>query len=745
MDDIGKRLAIYTQNIENGIDLSKNYFQRGNVFYAIKQYNLALKDFDKVISLDKNNLWAYNNRALAYLFLGEFDLSLRDFNHIIALNKKSKGFYANRALLYNYMEQSKLCILDYNKAESLGYKNIDMYYNRGLSYHNLKLYKSALKEYNQCLNINRNYFNAYLERGKTYIRMGSYRLALKDIDYFIENQPNNSDAYNTRGLTYYYLKKYEIALIDLDKAIKLNKEGRHAYMNIAAVYYDLDKIINVKFNCELYLYYSFKEKRIKFNPILIEIWEYDIYNFIFLLENFTVDFDSFLFVNNKNKIQLIQPIENYNSFLSVSNSDKRIQESQRAILNYYLGSPVAAYILYDEVLDVKYYPLTAQELYYYGLTADILKLDQEDILEDAIEKLLFREDKSVKDWYYLGQLHLLNNDEQTAITCFQNSHDFVPSFIMLMSFEENTAIQEQHSEKLQKLDQDVLIKYFTGYPKTAIKTEYSFETQFEHYFYATELFTAVSKIKEKYQLPEYLLGYTHLKMWEAFYLSDVEEAIIDKALRNHKIQQLINTITQDLDVKLVSIDGHDKTNYLEKIKHSLREDQDLDIREAFDSLLETLRNNGNVENHLGQMIEAFRLEKAQLYLYFISYFYLQGNLNSYQTFVLFSYLIDIVSTKRSKAIKESIQLLIPEKIREQFLTTLGLSKHFYDLIHVYKAYNIFFEDYNEYQLQKESKYITFKNNFNAYISMNKETLSEEMFTKKFQCFPAILDHNLERI
>ena len=290
-----------------------------------------------------------------------------------------------------------------------------------------------------------------------------------------------------------------------------------------------------------------------------------------------------------------------------------------------------------------------------------------------------------------------------------------------------------------------MISYFTGYPKTAISTKNDFETQFAHYFYTTELFAAVSRIKENYPLPDYLQGYSYLKIWEAFYISDTEQASIDKALRNHQIEELVATITQDLQVKLVAIEDTNKTNYLEKIKYSLREDQDLDIREAFDSLLVTLKDGGNIENHLGQMIEKFQLKKAQLYLYFISYFYLQGNLNSYQAFVLFSYLIDIVGTKRSKAMKESIELLVPIEYRKLFLTTLGLSKHLYNSIHLYKAYNTFFEDYNEYQLQKESHYMTFKNNFNTYISMNKETLSEEMFAKKFQCFPAIIDHNLKSI
>ena len=64
-----------------------------------------------------------------------------------------------------------------------------------------------------------------------------------------------------------------------------------------------------------------------------------------------------------------------------------MRESQRAILNYYLGSTVAAYIHYDELLDVQYDSLSAQELFYYGLMADMVNMEAEIISTDSIEQI----------------------------------------------------------------------------------------------------------------------------------------------------------------------------------------------------------------------------------------------------------------------------------------------------------------------------------------------------------------------
>ncbi|MEM6721679.1 MAG: tetratricopeptide repeat protein, partial [Bacteroidota bacterium] len=721
------------------------YYNRAMVYNNLKKYELAIIDYTKAIELDNYDKKAYYHRGVVYDKLRRYKMALKDFLYVLNFDNTDEEAYNSIGIVYDNLKLYELAIKNYTRAIELNKNFVRAYRHRGIVYDRLEKYDLALKDLTKAIELDVYYFPSYQSRGIVYSNLKQHKLAIKDQTKVIDLNQYCLEAYNCRGSDYLALKKYELALKDFHQVIELDKKFSDVYANLGILYSEINNYQKMDFYMNLHLYYSFQVEQIKLSVEYLNLWQDHIYNYTFLLENFTIDFDSFLYVNYRNKIQFIQPIEDYYSFLSLSNSDKHSQESQRAILNYYLGSPIAAYIRYDEILDVDYYPLKAQELYYYALMADILKLDSVDILKAAIEDLSDIEDKSTKDLYYLGQLHLLNNDNSKALICFQNSQEFIPSLIQLISFEEDVATQKQLLEKLLKLDQDILIPYFTGYPKTAIKTKHSFETQFEHYFYTTELFTAVSKIKENYQLPEYLLGYNHLKIWEAFYLSDIEQTIIDKAFRNHKIQKLVDTIIQDLEVKLVSIEENDRTNYLEKIKHSLREDQDLAIREAFDSLLNTLKDDGNIENHLGQMIEDFRLEKAQLYLYFISYFYLQGNLNSYQAFVLFSYLIDIVSTKRSKAIRETIKVLIPSEFSELFLTTLGLSKYLHNLVHLSKAYHVLYEDYNEYQLQKESKYMTFKRNLNSYISMNKETLSEEMFAKKFQCFPAIIDHNLQSI
>ena len=52
---------------------------------------MAIEDYNTAIELDPKNSSAYNNRGFAYFELGEYELAIRDFNEYIRMNKNSNG------------------------------------------------------------------------------------------------------------------------------------------------------------------------------------------------------------------------------------------------------------------------------------------------------------------------------------------------------------------------------------------------------------------------------------------------------------------------------------------------------------------------------------------------------------------------------------------------------------------------------------------------------------------------------
>jgi tetratricopeptide (TPR) repeat protein len=63
---------------------------------------------------------AYNNRGIAYVWVKNYDLALADFNKAIELNPKDGKAYNNRAIVYSYQGETAKALQDLHKAQSLG-------------------------------------------------------------------------------------------------------------------------------------------------------------------------------------------------------------------------------------------------------------------------------------------------------------------------------------------------------------------------------------------------------------------------------------------------------------------------------------------------------------------------------------------------------------------------------------------------------------------------------------------------
>jgi lipoprotein NlpI len=63
-----------------------------------------------------------------------YDRSIESFNHSIDLNPDYAIAYNNRGLAYSFIGQYRMAIEDFNKAILLGYHHGSVYYNRGNMY-----------------------------------------------------------------------------------------------------------------------------------------------------------------------------------------------------------------------------------------------------------------------------------------------------------------------------------------------------------------------------------------------------------------------------------------------------------------------------------------------------------------------------------------------------------------------------------------------------------------------------------
>ncbi|MFM7787595.1 MAG: tetratricopeptide repeat protein, partial [Microcystis panniformis] len=133
------------------------YYNRGLVQASIKNYPLALADFNQSLRQITNQqpdtlATIYNDRGLAHLALHNFTSAKADFNQALRLNKNNASAYYNLACTAHQLGEYDRSIADLNRAIAIDPFYADAYIRRGLLRHQLGYYQSALADLNQGAN-----------------------------------------------------------------------------------------------------------------------------------------------------------------------------------------------------------------------------------------------------------------------------------------------------------------------------------------------------------------------------------------------------------------------------------------------------------------------------------------------------------------------------------------------------------------------------------------------------------------
>ena len=222
-------------------NLAWTYYNRGNAYCELKQYEKGVEDYNKAIEINPNCVEAYNNRGNAYCELKQYEKAIKDYTRTIALNPEDAVVYYNRGNAYHELNQHEKAIDDYTKTIELNPKYAKAYINRGNAYCELKLHEKAIEDYNKAIELNPKDAGAYNNRGKTYCELEEYEKAIKDCDRAIEHNPNLAEAYYNRGNAYRNLERHEKAITDYNKAIELNPNLVGAYNNRGNAYRELNQ------------------------------------------------------------------------------------------------------------------------------------------------------------------------------------------------------------------------------------------------------------------------------------------------------------------------------------------------------------------------------------------------------------------------------------------------------------------------------------------------------------------------
>ena len=122
-----KQLIVLVITCLNAISLSQtksenNWFESARAKYNINDYQGAIADYTKAISLKPDDADAYEFRGLAKGQLNDFQGAIADFTKAISLQPDNADAYFNRAVAYLKVGQKSKALPNFMKAIELGYR-----------------------------------------------------------------------------------------------------------------------------------------------------------------------------------------------------------------------------------------------------------------------------------------------------------------------------------------------------------------------------------------------------------------------------------------------------------------------------------------------------------------------------------------------------------------------------------------------------------------------------------------------
>ena len=132
------------------------HYNRASCNDAIGKFNLAIKDYSKVIELKPNSAFLYYNRGIAKAELERYEDAIADFNEAIRLKIDNTFVYLDRGIAKAELERYEDAIADFNEAIRLNLSDADAYYNRGIAKAELERYEDAIADFNEAIRLNSN-------------------------------------------------------------------------------------------------------------------------------------------------------------------------------------------------------------------------------------------------------------------------------------------------------------------------------------------------------------------------------------------------------------------------------------------------------------------------------------------------------------------------------------------------------------------------------------------------------------
>jgi tetratricopeptide (TPR) repeat protein len=198
------------------------YVGRGFAKYKLGERSSAVSDFSTAIALNPKSARAYQNRGTMYLEFKDWEYAIRDFDKAIEIDPNYAEAYIGRGVARESWPSSKTGgMVDLNMAVILDPKSALAYRSRAAAKLENEDYRGSIEDYTKAMTLAKSIATDFEGRGTAKAKLKGYPAAIADYAAAIKIEPDRASIYYQRGLAKFESNDKPGAIQDLQKSQQL--------------------------------------------------------------------------------------------------------------------------------------------------------------------------------------------------------------------------------------------------------------------------------------------------------------------------------------------------------------------------------------------------------------------------------------------------------------------------------------------------------------------------------------------
>lgn len=234
-DTTRMRLEMLNQQIEDDQDNPELYNRRAKSLFADRQFDKALKDVNKAISLDARKADYYITLSDIYLLMGQPQNSREALIKATGIDPKDKGALLKLAKLYLIVKDYPNCYATVKQLLEIDNGNAFAYYTRAIGLLEQGDTIHAVDDLRQAVDKNQEFYEAYIQLGELY-SIKRDPLAALYLQNALNIRPQSKEALYMLGLFYQENGQYEKAIATYHNLAKVDTSFREVPYNIGYIH-----------------------------------------------------------------------------------------------------------------------------------------------------------------------------------------------------------------------------------------------------------------------------------------------------------------------------------------------------------------------------------------------------------------------------------------------------------------------------------------------------------------------------